>query len=294
MKIISAIGGSGSTFVIRALEKSNYRLVFGFYDPYPSKIRLEKKPPLINAYNAFIGFLGGYRPSVAVLRRPDAYWTDWQFNKTGEYNPRDENYLQALHGQKTYVLKTRHLRSAGFNLDPTDIREDSLPSLIQSYVERMRAIEREKGITIVLISGHWGEYGLLKQLGLKTIYLIRDPFNSIISHSKPTRHQKDYLRRGLKDINSKEWIDAFLSGPHHYWIRHAQAALSHPDAVIIRYDHFVDDWKQISDLIDISQGFKYQQNEITRIFTKDSIAYIQSQTGELCNQLGFIDLFEII
>ena len=290
MKIINALGGGGSTFIIRSLEKDNFRLDFPAFDPYRIKIGLEKYPRLIKPYTLCMRLLGGYQPIVAVLRRPDAFWTDWQFNKTGVYDPTAWDFPKALQAQMAYILNTRHLRSAGFSISPSQLEESSLHSLVLSYVEIMRAIELHSRTKIVLVSGHWGEYGTYKDLGLETIYLIRDPFNSLISHSKPDRHQKDYLRRGFKDINSKEWIDAYLMGPHHYWIKHAESALSHPNATIIRYNYFVEDWKQVSGLPDISLNYVYQHNEIARILTPESISYIQEQTRYLCAQLGFVNL----
>ena len=136
-----------------------------------------------------------------------------------------------------------------------------------------------------MLASHWGEYEIFKKIGFETTYLIRDPYNSLISHSKPNSHQKDYLRRDLKHINTKEWIDSYLKSPHHYWINHAKTALTQKNANIVRYDNFVEDWKKLTDLPDISGEFSYSENNITEILTKENIKYIHEQTHEICKKL---------
>lgn len=288
MKIISTLGGGGSTFVIEALERINYRPIFMGFDPYQMRNKIMRRYlALRNPFNFLMGLLGAYQPQLEVLVRPDAFWTDWAFHETGIYDPKSSSYQQNLHSQKAYIIKTRHRRSAGIRISDSELRDDALSSLVQSYVDKMESVERTSNLTIVLVAGHWGEYGVFKELGLETIYLIRDPYNSLISHSKSIRHEKDYLRRGLKDINTKAWIDTYLSGPHHYWISHARTALSHDNAIIVRYNHFVEDWQKVKGLPDISSEFTYRENRVAEVLTAESIDHIYERTSDICKELGF-------
>ncbi|RLC81223.1 MAG: hypothetical protein DRJ03_08265 [Chloroflexi bacterium] len=287
MKIVSALGGGGSTFVLGALDKRNYRSTFFGLDAYQVKTKIANyNPSFLNLSNFLMRLAGAYVPQLRVLIRPDVFWTQ-RANKTGVYNPTSENYQQDLREHKAFIVKTRHSRSAGIRISESDLRDGTLPSLVQSYVEKMQSVERKGNITIVLLSCHWGEYGILKELGLETIYLIRDPYNSLVSHSKDVRHFKDYRIRGLGNINTKEWIDAYMVGPIHYWINHARTALSHDNAIIVRYNHFVEDWQQIKGLPDISSDFTYRENRVTEILTAESIDYICEQTKDICKELGF-------
>jgi hypothetical protein len=288
MKIISAIGGGGSTFVFRALDKANYGHRILGRDPYWVKNNVIKHAPfLLNLVHFFMRLSGAYTPRLKVLMRPDAFWTDWAFHKTGVHDPNSRTYRHDLCEQKAYILRNRHKRSAGLAITASDLEDDTLLSLVRSYIDKMESIDRANDFTVVLVSGHWGEYGILRELRYETIYLLRDPYNSLISHSKPVRHQNDYLRRGLKHINTKEWIDAYLIGPHHYWVNHARTALSQENAIIIRYDRFADDWCSVKGLPDISQEFVYQENDVKRGLTKESIEYIYEQTKYVCSELGF-------
>jgi len=285
MKILSALGGGGSSFVLRALEKYNYTPLFGVLDTYTTKIRLEKRPALIGPYNRLLGMIGCYSGGLKVLKRPDTYWTDWAFHPSGIYDPHSETFQDDLCEQRDYIIKTRLTRSAGLEISETDISTESLTALVKSYLDRLKAIERENDFTVVLIGGHWAEYGVLKDLGVETIYLVRDPFNSLISHSKGLRHEKDYLRRGLDNINTTDWIDAYLTGPHHYWINFAGAALEHDNAAIVRYNRFAEDWKKAEGLPDIRGEFVYSENNVRKILTPESIEYIHEKTKDLCTRL---------
>jgi len=286
MKIVSALGGGGSSFVLRALEKYNYKSLFGVLDTYTTKIRLEKHPALIGPYKRLLRTIGCHSPKLKVLKRPDSFWTDWSFHPSGVYDPNSGTFQNDLLGQRNYIISTRLTRSAGLEIAEADISTDSLKSLVKSYLDRLDAIERESDFTIVLIGGHWGEYGIFKELDVETIYLVRDPFNSLISHSKELRHEKDYLKRGLENINTAEWIDNYLTGPHHYWLNFARTALEHKNAVIVRYNRFAEDWKKVEGLPDISSEFMYSENDVAEILTPDSIEYIHEKTKDLCRELG--------
>ncbi|RKY11890.1 MAG: hypothetical protein DRP65_02860 [Planctomycetota bacterium] len=285
MKIVSALGGGGSSFVLRALDEYNYRPLFGIFNTYTTKVRLEKHPALIEPYSRLLRALGCYSGKLKVLKRPDSFWTDWPFHPSGIYEPHSDTFKDDLLGQRGYIVKTRLTRSAGLEISESDISTDSLKALVKSYINRMEALEREDDFTVVLIGGHWAEYGIFKDLGVETIYLIRDPFNSLISHSKESRHGKDYLKRGLENTNTIEWIDAYLTGPHHYWINFARTSLEHDNAVIVRYNRFAEDWKKIEGLPDISGEFVYSENDVAKILTPESIEYIHEKTKDLCTRL---------
>lgn len=284
MKIIGAIGGGGSTFILRSLQQYNYKSFYKFH-PFKYRVRLEKKPHLINTYNFCIRLINFYKPNFQILMRPDSYWTDWSFNKRCIYDPNDKYFKDDLIKQKKYLYFTKDLRSCGIKIDFSKIKTDSLKSLVYSYIMEMKRIEKKRRYEIVLLCGHWAEYGILKELNLKTIYIVRDPFNSFISHSNKIRHQEDYLRRGYDNINTKEWINAYLEGPHHFWINFAKSALEHKNSIIIRYSHFKNDWYKVKALPDITSYFKYNENDVTGILTDESIEYIRYKTQGLCKRL---------
>jgi len=286
MKIICALGGGGSSFVLRALEGSSYKRIFGKFDTYRMKTRLEKHPVLIAPYNILLETIGCYSPRLKVLKRPDSFWTDWKYHESGTYEPDSETFPDDLRRQRDYLIETRHTRSAGLKISKSDISTDSMTALVKSYLEKLKMLEMESNSTIVLVAGHWAEYGILKDLNVEAIYLVRDPFNSLISHSKGIRHKKDYLRRGLDNINTKEWIDTYLTGPHHYWLNFAQSALEHDNAIIVRYNHFAEDWKKIEGLVDIGPKFVYSENDVAQILTRKSIEYIFEKTKDVCEKLG--------
>lgn len=219
------------------------------------------------------------------MMRPDAFWTDRRYNPACLYNPESQTFSEDLIRQREYLISTRFLRSAGLRFRRKSISVASLKSLVESYIEVLSDFEKASRLETVLVSCHWGEYGIFKELGISTIYLIRDPLNSLISHSKATRHRKDYLRRGLTDINSREWIDAYLKGPHHYWINHASSALNHPNAKIVRYHRLAEDWLHIEGLPNIGDQFFCKKNNLDEILSGESINYIVDQTSRLCEQL---------
>jgi hypothetical protein len=286
MKIVSALGGGGSSFVLRALQKQDYKLLFNKFDTFRIRRRLERHPVLIAPYNLLLKTMGSYQPRLKVLMRPDSFWTDWSFHETGIYDPSAREFQTDLCKQRDYIIRTRYRRSAGFDISESDISVDSLTALVNSYLRKLEMIERESTFMIVLIAGHWGEYGIFKELDVEAIYLIRDPFNSLISHSKSVRHKKDYLRRGLDNINTKEWIDNYLTGPHHYWRNHAQTALEHKKAITVRYHRFTKDWRELDSLPDISSQFVYRENDVAKILTKESREYIYEETKDVCEELG--------
>ncbi len=286
MKIIGALGGGGSSFVLRALEKHNYKHLFGMLDTYKTKRRLEKHPTWIGPYEWLVGKLGLYSGQLKVLKRPDVFWTDLAWHEQGTYDLNSETLEDDLLGQRDYIIKTRLTRSSGMEISEVDISTESLPLLVKSYLDRMEALEREHGFTVVLISCHWSEYGIFEELGVETIYLVRDPFNSLISFSKAVRHEKEYLKRGLTNINTPEWIDTYLEGPIHYWIDFARTALEHDKAIIVRYNRFAEDWKKVQGLPDIGGEFVYSENDVAKILTRESIEYIHEKTKDLCRELG--------
>ncbi len=290
MKIISTLGGGGSTFVFRSLEEQTYSPLFNRYNTYSTKTRLEKNPRLISIYKTLLQLLNCHDPQLKILMRPDAFWTDWQFNKKGNYDPQNRSFRHKLCQQKEYIITTRAKRSAGLTISREKISTDSLASLVNSYIEQLQILESTHNFTIVLLAAHWGEYGIFKEIGVDTIYLIRDPYNSLISHSKSIRHKNDYLQRGLNHINTKEWIDTYLAGPHHYWINHAKSALNHKNATIVRYNQFPNDWQKVTGLPDISNDFTYKENAVKEILTADSINYIYEKTGTLCKAIGIGDV----
>lgn len=287
MIIISAIGGCGSTFIIKTLKKKNYNLSLKVLDLNKLNDKISNHISIMHKpFRFLMNSLEKIFPRPKILRRPDAFWTEWEVFKK-EYNPDNPEFHQDIQDQKEFILNNINKRSAGIKIHKSDLKEDSLLSLVKSYVKSMERIEKNRRYKIVLLSGHWGEYGIFKELRLKTIYIIRDPYNALISHSKSNRHEKDYLRRGLKHINNKEWIHCYLKGPHHYWINHAESALNHKNAIIVRYNKFKRDWQKVNDLPDISKEFRYVENNISEILTKESIKYIYEQTHEICEKLGF-------
>lgn len=287
MKVIAALGGGGSTFVLRALERCNYQPLFNQFDPFAFKLRLERRPFLIAPYHLLLRAAGAYRPTLLVLKRPDSFWTDWQAHPGGIYDPRSGAFAKHVRGQRDYIVNTRWARSVGLRIPRAALSVASLPTLVRSYLRQLKRIERESDFTIALVAGHWAEYGIFKQLQVETVYVIRDPFNSLISHSKAVRHRKDYRRRGLRDINTQAWIDAYLSGPHHYWIDFARTALEHGNATIVRYHRFAEDWQKVEGLPNIAAEFTYQENDVAGILSPESITYIHAKTREVCKKLGF-------
>lgn len=286
MKIISALGGGGSSFIFRSLESKNYTLQGNLIDLYKNKRRLEKSPRFIQAYNTALHWLGVYKPRLKMLMRPDSFWTDRTYNPDIGYDPNSPSINIKLIQHKSYILNTSHLRSAGIKFNPDKLNDTSLNKLVATYLDAVRDDESSFPGTTVLLSYHWGEYGIFKDLDIETIYLIRDPFNSIISHSKAIRHQKDYLASGYTHINSPEWIDNYLVGPHHKWIANAENALRHTNAIVIRYHKFNEDWRNVTGLPDIRNQFIFHSNNITDIFTQDSINYIYQKTKYICKDLG--------
>jgi len=288
MKIICGLGGGGSSFVLRKLEGSDYKSLPGIFDPYKIKVRLEKYPVFIAPYNLIAKTLGLYKTGLKVLKRPDSFWTDWPYHPGGVYDPESPNFQDDLQGQKDYLIQTIPIRSAGLKIKGSELSTDSHSALIRSYLDQLEKIEQKSNFTIVLIASHWGEYGILKELDVETIYLIRDPFNGLISHSKGIRHQKDYKKRGLDNINTKAWIDNYLTGPHHYWINFARSAMEHDNSVIVRYNHFAEGWRKAEGLPDISGKFRYSENDIKKILTDESIRYICEKTKDICEKLDIM------
>jgi len=286
VKIVSTLGGGGSTYVFVSLDRLAYRPLLGCIDTYRLKKKLHRRPHLWPVLNRALHRVRLYRPEYVVLKRPDAFWTNWDVHPSGVYDPRAADFRQHLIAQRDYLVETRHARSASFDLKKEDLAADSLPSLASSYLKKVGQIEAENDFTTVLISCHWGEYGVFQQLDVEAVYLIRDPFNSLISHSKPQRHRVDYQRRGLKLINTTEWIDTYLSGPHHHWINHARVAAGHRRARPVRYDRFPEEWPKLSGLPDITKGFRYMENDVSSILTRRSREYIYEKTRDLCEALG--------
>lgn len=290
MKTICALGGGGSTFALRALERQNYRRGLMGFDPAKVKRSVEKYPFLLAPFHAGLRAVGLYSPKYRVLKRPDSFWTDWAYHASGTYDLDSAHFSDDLRGQHDYILSTRRVRSAGLPIRRGDLVLGSLPALVNAYVTRLGQIDSAISGEVILVAGHWGEYGILAELEIPTIYIIRDPFNSLISHSKSVRHGTDYARRGLTDLNSREWIDAYLSGPHHYWIDFCRAALRHKNATIVRYHSFANDWKKVEGLPDISEGFAYKENDVVKILSIDARRYIHERTDELCAALGFDEI----
>jgi hypothetical protein len=289
LKIINGLGGSGSSYVLRSLEKHRYRN-FLLFDTYRMGKRLKRKSSIFaSVYHLCLRVIGFYSPKLKILMRPDSFWTDWNFHETGIFDPSSPTYKDDLLRQRDYIVATKHTRSAGLKISTSDLSVDSLTALVESYLKYLNAVEQKLGYKVILIASHWGEYGIFKELGVETIYLIRDPFNSLISHSKAVRHEKDYKRRGLANINTKEWIDNFLLGPHHYWLNHAWVALEHKSASIVRYSRFVEDWKKLQGVPDITPYFEYKENPVTKILTRKSIEYISEKTKTVCELLGIAD-----
>jgi hypothetical protein len=290
MIVINGIGGGGSSFVWQSLDKLHYRKILGRFDLFKVKSWLHKRPNFLPVFYSLMRLIKQYPPDYIVLIRPDSFWTDWKFHPSGVYNPRSSSFYEDLLGQRNYIITTRHYRSAGLQVNQNNLHIETLPRLVKSYLKQLKDIEEKIGSKIILISGHWGEYGIYKEINQEAIYLIRDPYNSLISHSKGNRHKNDYVRRGLDHINTKEWIDNYLFGPHHYWVQHARTALEHPGAQIIRYHCFKEDWKKIPYLPDISSDFIYSENDVKKILTKESIEYIYSNTRDLCQEIGIVDV----
>lgn len=234
--------------------------------------------------------MGAYRAEHVVLKRPDSFWTDWDFHPSGTYDPEAPDFAEHLAAQRDFLVATRHERSTGFDLEAEELDAGSLPGLVSSYLDKARQIEAAADFTVVAVTTHWGEYGVYRQLDLEAVCLVRDPFNSLISHSKPRRHEVDYKRRGLEHINTTEWIDAYLSGPHHHWIDHARVAAGHARARVVRYHRFREEWPEQSGLPDITRGFRYAENDVRKVLTRRSREYIYESTRDVCEALGMGDL----
>lgn len=290
MKIVSTLGGGGSTYVFVSLDRLAYRPLLGWIDTYRLKKKLHRRPHLSPVLNATLRRVGLYRSEYVVLKRPDAFWSDWDFHPSGVYDPHAPDFKRHLIAQRDFLVDTRHARSASFDLRTEELDADSLPGLVSSYLKKVRQIEAENDFTVVLMATHWGEYGVFQQLDVEAVYLIRDPFNSLISHSKPQRHQVDYKRRGLDHLNTTEWIDTYLSGPHHHWINHARVAVEHQRARVVRYHRFREEWPKLSGLPDITKGFRYTENDVLSILTRQSREYIYEKTRDVCEALGMGEL----
>ncbi|MFW6129669.1 MAG: hypothetical protein ACOC56_00705 [Atribacterota bacterium] len=286
MEIVSALGGGGSTFIIDALNVQNYTPVFGEYTPYNKWEKFRKHQWMVPIYLFLMKTTGNYKDKIRVISRPDAFWTDWKYFPKAEYNPKMCDFKKDLEKQREYIIENIYRRSGGIRVNKNKIKIKTLEDLVRTYVNEITKKEKKKKYLVVLVSGHWGEYGVFKSLGYKTIYLIRDPFNSLISHSKKIRHEAEYKRRGFKNVNDKRWIDSYLNGHSHKWINHAKTALEHKNSLIIRYKYFKKDWKEkIKNLPDITNKFEYSENNIRDYLTKESIEYIKNKTSYLCEKL---------
>ena len=286
MEIISAVGGSGSSYIYRSIEKQNFtpqRRV----DLYKNKRRLEKYPFLLPYYNRMLKVFGVYSPRYLISMRPDKFWTDWNSLSNFGYNPNENDLPQIIVMQRDYIVQNANKRSSCINIQRKSFSTESLHHLVASYIKILQSAENDSITQSILLSSHWGEFGIFKDLEVETIYLIRDPFNSIISHSKIERHGNDYIKRGYENINQKEWIDSYLYGPQHAWIAHAETALSHHNAKIIRYHNFKKDWRSILGLPDISPGFIYHENDIKAYLKPAAVNYIHDQTKHLYKEYGF-------
>lgn len=294
MKVISGLGGSGTTFILHSLERRTSRTLFGMVDPDTLKRHLPLSPTLLRRLKYALTATHLRVSDFRILRRPDRFWTDWNANPSGQYAPGNPDFAEQVSAQRDYILKTVRSRSAGLPIRRDDLSTASLTDLVASYVKTVETIERDIQKNVVLLCCHWGEFGILRDLGVETIYLIRDPFNSIVSHSKSIRHEKDYLKRGLETINTKEWVDNYLVGPHHHWVDHAKHALNHGNARIIRYQHFPADWRSIDGLPDIAADFQYKENDIAELLEPAIIEYIYDRTREICEALGFDEIYHQI
>ncbi len=337
MIVISSIGGSGSSFLVRNFQRFKYnqinfnhlkKILSTFHwvvDPFFkltsmiyerknnfSKISLRilrgNKPALNNLtrpndfwpgsiYNPTENFRKEFRsllnltlkklgkifkiltPNLVILTRPDSYRSEFM------YDPESESYKNEINKLKSFIFETIHTRSGGLKIDYKEIDTTSIESLVKTYIEEIIKIEKKKKVQVVLLSCSWGEHRVFKNLGIETVYLVRDPFNSLISYSKSIRHEDEFLRRGLKSINTKEWIDAYLDGPIHFWINHTRVMLEHEKSIIVRYNYFKDDWKLINNVPNISKFFNYKENDVTKILNPESIEYIRYRTRELCEKL---------
>ena len=286
MKIISALGGSGSSYIYRSIDRLNFK-PYRHVDLYKHKRRLEKYPFLIPHYVRILKIFGQYIPRYQISMRPDAFWTDWNSLSNFGYNPNGKDLQAKIIMQKDYILQNVNKRSSCIEIPANSLTTQTLHQLVASYIKILQSAENDTGTHTILLSGHWGEFGIFKDLEVETAYLIRDPYNSIISHSKRQRHRSDYLQRGFVNINQREWLDSYLFGPQHAWVAHAETALSHHNAKIIRYHNFKKDWRSILGLPDISPGFNYHENDIKSYLSPEAIIYIYDQTKHLYKEYGF-------
>jgi hypothetical protein len=290
MQIIGALGGGGSSFVLRAIDRCNYRPLPGGLDPYPYKRHLERYPALMLAFRTLLRGVGRYRPQYRVLKRPDSFWTDWAYHASGTYAPDAPTFAEDLRRFRDYLVRTRQTRSDNLPIRPGDLQCATHIELVRSYLARLTDLEERLAGQIVLMAGHWAEYGLLADLDVPTIYVVRDPFNALVSHSKDIRHGDDYRRRGLSELNSPDWIDAYLRGPHHDWVGFAEAALRHRSATIVRYHALDQEWPRQTGLPDITPRFNNRENDIRSILTPESIDRVYGQTRHVLGPLGLEDV----
>lgn len=289
MIIVSALGGGGSSYVTRALQRLNFPAAG------PAKLQdallalrsvAERTPQRIPCMLRMLKAVGLYTDRVRVLMRPDAFWTDWPYNPAGTYDPAAPDFADRLAAQRAYIATHRIRRSAGIPVPIDRMPLDGLGALVSGYLSAIEDAEREKGFTAVLVSGHWGEYGVFREIGRAAYYLVRDPWNSVISHSRMSRHGGDYRRRGFTDVNDRGWIDCYLSGPHHYWIRHAETAAAQEGAAVLRYDRLAEDWARAPGLPALRRPFEARYNDVRSVLTEASIAYIRERAEPLCRELG--------
>ena len=85
--------------------------------------------------------------------------------------------------------------------------------------------------------------------------------------------------------DSKKWIEAFFSGPLHFWVSHAAHALEDPNGTVLLYHDLKEDWKKTG-LPDIVPTFSAKTNDVRATLTQDSIDYIVGRTGKLWEGLG--------
>lgn len=271
MYVLSSLGGSGSTYVLRQLRRHNHRWpsLSDYVQTLRDKYRCDLTPMLRTA--------GLYRHRYRICMRPDNF-----YSTDGKYDAEYEASNEGLVDQARYIEHWSRLRSAGIRVRANALSTASLAGLVESYVALLRRYESESGSEIVLLCNHWGEIGLLRELGIPTIYLVRDAFNSIISYSKEMRHEEEFTRFGLDDPNSTAWANAFLNGPLSFWVRHVENALADEHGQVLRYDRLADDWHRCAPgLPDITSSFRASRNDVSAKFSGNVIAFIESQTRSL-------------
>lgn len=289
MFIINGLGGGGSTFVLRQLQLVNYH---GNEKITHKRRGLEKTPWKIPFYNFAWGITGRYTPKLHVMMRPDSYWSD------PSVAPRDLKLSDIktpdlVKGQRDYLVDQAAKRSSGVTISKEKLSTNSLHDLADSYLTILRNHEKETGQQLVLLSGHWGSFGIYNDLDVPMTYLIRDPFNSVISHGKGIRHENLYLGRGLTSVDSIDWVNCYLNGPLIFWKSHAKAAATHKSANILRYNEFAQDWRNhLAELPDISNKFSYKESAVTDILSQNVRDYIFSEVGDYFAPLGIAECCE--